>query len=121
MENNLKDNKSKDREQKQIADDLAPLLDSIDKETTDLTEVVLEEESLLDDTALDGEDDLAWLDTGVFESEDLELDLEAPDDSAKKLLKHAVQAMVDNITVTGTYVVDGATLQLAQGKLIITP
>ena len=83
MENNLKDNKSKDREQKQIADDLAPLLDSIDKETTDLTEVVLEEESLLDDTALDGEDDLAWLDTGVFESEDLELDLEAPDDSAK--------------------------------------
>ena len=38
---------------------------------------------MLDDTALDGEDDLAWLDTGVFESEDLELDLEAPDDSAK--------------------------------------
>jgi hypothetical protein len=83
MENNLKDNKSKDREQKQIADDLAPLLDSIDKETTNLTEVVLEEESLLDDTALDGEDDLAWLDTGVFEGEDLELDLEVPDDSAR--------------------------------------
>jgi len=60
MENNLKDNESKDREQKQTADDnLAHPLDSIDKETTDLTEVVLEEESLLDDMALGGEKDLA--------------------------------------------------------------
>ncbi len=64
MENNLKDNESKDKEQKQTTDDnLALLLDSIDKETTDLTEVVLEEESLLDDMALGGEKDLAWLDS----------------------------------------------------------
>ena len=84
MENNLKDNESKDREQKQTADDnLAHLLDSIDTETTDMTEAVLEEESLLDDTALSGEDDLAWLDSGLFEGDDFELDLEAPDDSAR--------------------------------------
>ena len=84
MENNLKDNESKDREQKQTADDnLAHLLDSIDKEKTDLTEVVLEEESLRDDIALGGEKDLAWLDSGLFEGDDLELNLEAPDDSAK--------------------------------------
>ncbi len=81
MENNLKDNESKDREQKQTADDgLALLLDSIDKETTDLTEVVLEEESLLDDMALSGEKDLAWLDSGLFEGDDLELDLKSADD-----------------------------------------
>ena len=84
MENNLKNNESKDREQKQTADDdLALLLDSNDKETTDLTEVVLEEESLLDATALDVEKDLGWLDSGLFEGSDLELDLEAPDDSAR--------------------------------------
>ena len=84
MENNLKDSESKDREQKRTADDnLALLLDSIDKETTDLTEVVLEEESLRDDIALGGEKDLAWLDSGLFEGDDLELNLEAPDDSAK--------------------------------------
>ena len=84
MENNLKDNESNDREQKQTADDnLALLQDSIDKETTDLTEVVLEEESLLDDIALGGEKDLAWLDSGLFEGDDLELDLEAPDDSSR--------------------------------------
>jgi hypothetical protein len=87
MENNLKDNESKDREQEQTADDLAHLLDSIDKETTDLTEVVLEEESLLDDTALDVEKDPAWLDSGLFEGSDLELDLEAPDDSARASTK----------------------------------
>jgi hypothetical protein len=87
MENNLKDNESKDREQEQTADDLAHLLDSIDKETTDLTEVVLEEESLLDDTALDVEKDLGWLDSGLFEGSDLELDLEAPDDSARASTK----------------------------------
>jgi len=79
----LKDNESKDEKQKQTADDLAALLDSIHKETTDLTEVVLEEESLLDDMALSGEDDLAWLDSGVFEGDDFESDLEAPDDSAR--------------------------------------
>ena len=80
----LKDNESKDREQKQTADDdLALLLDSIAKEATDLAEVVLEEESLLDDMALSGEDDLAWLDSGLFEDDDFESDLEAPDDSAR--------------------------------------
>jgi len=80
----LKDNESKDREQKQTADDdLDLLLDSIDKETTDLTKAVLEEESLLDDMALSGEDDLASLDSGVFEGDDSELDLEALDDSAR--------------------------------------
>ena len=84
MENNLKDNESKDREQKQTADDnLAHLLDSIDTETTDMTEAVLEEKSLLDDTALGGEKDPAWLDSGVFEDDDFESDLEAPDDSAR--------------------------------------
>ena len=83
MENNLKDNESKDREQEQTADDLAHLLDSIDKETTDLTEVVLEEESLLDDTALDVEKDLGWLDSGLFEGDDLELDLKSVADSAR--------------------------------------
>jgi pSer/pThr/pTyr-binding forkhead associated (FHA) protein len=80
----LKDNESKDREQKQTADDDLPLLlDSIAKEATDLAEVVLEEESLLDDMALSGEDDLAWLDSGLFEDDDFESDLEAPDDSAR--------------------------------------
>lgn len=84
MENNLKDNESKDREQKRTADDnLALLLDSIDKETTDLTEVVLKEESLLDDIALGGEKDPVWLDSGLFEGDDLELDLKAADDSAR--------------------------------------
>ena len=84
MENNLKDSESKDREQKRTADDnLALLLDSIDKETTDLTEVVLEEESLLDDMALGGEKDLAWLDSGLFEGDDLESDLKSADDSAR--------------------------------------
>jgi hypothetical protein len=84
MENNLKDSESKDREQKRTADDnLALLLDSIDKETTDLTEVVLEEESLRDDIALGGEKDLAWLDSGLFEGDDLELDLKSADDSAR--------------------------------------
>ena len=86
MENNLKDNESKDREQKQIADDdLALLLDSIDKETTDLTEVVLEEESLLDDIDLGGEKDLPWLDSGVFEGVDFESDLKSADDSVAPL------------------------------------
>jgi hypothetical protein len=84
MEINLKDSESKDREQKRTADDnLALLLDSIDKETTDLTEVVLEEESLRDDIALGGEKDLAWLDSGLFEGDDLELDLKSADDSAR--------------------------------------
>ena len=78
----LKDNESKEEKQKQTADDFASLLESIAKETTDLTEVVLEEESLLGDMALSGEDDLAWLDSGVFEGIDFESDLEAPDDSA---------------------------------------
>jgi pSer/pThr/pTyr-binding forkhead associated (FHA) protein len=80
----LKDNESKDREQKQTADDLALLLDSIDKRTTDLADLDLEEESLLDDDIdLDGGKDLAWLDSGLFEGDDFELDLEAPDDSAR--------------------------------------
>ncbi len=84
MENNLKDNESKDREQKRTANDnLALLLDNIDKETTDLTEVVLKEESLLDDIALGGEKDPVWLDSGLFEGDDLELDLKAADDSAR--------------------------------------
>jgi hypothetical protein len=84
MENNLKENESKDREQKHTADDnLTLLLDSIDKETTDLTEVVLKEESLRDDIALGGEKDLAWLDSGLFEGDDLELDLKSADDSAR--------------------------------------
>jgi hypothetical protein len=81
MENNLKDKESKDREQKQTADDdLALLLDSIDTESTDLTEAVLKEESLLEDMTLSGEDDLAWLDSGVFEGDDFELDLKSADD-----------------------------------------
>ena len=79
----LKENESKEREQKQAADDLSTLLDSIAKETTDLTEVVLEEEFLLDDMALNGEDNLARLDSGVFEGDDFELDLEEPDGSAR--------------------------------------
>ena len=81
----LKENESKEREQKQTADDdLALLLDSIEKETTDLTEVVFEKESLLDDMALSAEDDLlASLDSGVLEGDDSELDLEALDDSAR--------------------------------------
>jgi len=79
----LKDNESKDEKQQQTADDLATVLDSIAKETTDLTEVVLEEESLLDDVALNGENDLAWLDSGVFEGDDFVSDLEEPDDSAR--------------------------------------
>lgn len=78
----LKDHESKDEKQKQKADDLPTLLESIAKETTDLTEVVLEEESLLEDMFLNGEDDLAWLDSGLFEGDDFESDLEAPDDSA---------------------------------------
>jgi pSer/pThr/pTyr-binding forkhead associated (FHA) protein len=78
----LKNNESKDAKQQQTADDLARLLYSIDKETIDPTEVVLEEESLLDDMALSGEDDLAWLDSGLFEGDDFESDLEAADDSA---------------------------------------
>ena len=79
----LKDNESKDREQKQTADDLALLLNSIDNRTTDLTEVALEEESLMDDIDLDGGKDLAWLDSGLFEGDDFEADIEAPDDSAR--------------------------------------
>jgi pSer/pThr/pTyr-binding forkhead associated (FHA) protein len=80
----LKDNESKDGEQKQAADDdLALLLDTIEKETTDLTEAVLVEESLLDDMAPSGEDDLASLDSGVLEGDDFELDHEALDDSAR--------------------------------------
>jgi len=79
----FKDNESKDEKQKQTADDLAALLDSIAKETTDLTEVVLEEESLLDDMALNGENGLPWLDAGVFEGDDFVSDLEEPDDSAR--------------------------------------
>jgi hypothetical protein len=79
----LKDHESKDEKQKQKADDLATLLDSIANETTDLTEVVFEEESLLEDMFLNGEDDLAWFDSGVFEGDDLESGLEAPDDSAR--------------------------------------
>jgi hypothetical protein len=86
MENNLKNNESKDREQKQTADDdLALLLDSNDKETTDLTEVVLKEESLLDDIDLGGEDDLGSLDSGLFEGDDFELDLKSADDSVAPL------------------------------------
>ena len=82
----LKDNESKDKEQEQTADDdLALLLDSIDKETTDLTEVVLEEESLLDDIDLGGEKDLPWLDSGVFEGVDFESDLKSADDSVAPL------------------------------------
>jgi len=78
----LKDNETKDEKEKQTADDLATLQDSITKETTNLTEVVLEEQSLLDDMVLNGEDDLVWLDSGVFEGDDFESDLEAPDNSA---------------------------------------
>ena len=80
----LKENQSKEREQKQTADDdLALLLDTIEKETTDLTETVLEEESLLDDMALNGEDDLALLDSGALAGDDFELDRETLDDSAR--------------------------------------
>jgi pSer/pThr/pTyr-binding forkhead associated (FHA) protein len=80
----LKDNESRDGEQKQAADDdLALLPDTIEKETTDLTEAVLVEESLLDDMAPSGEDDLASLDSGVLEGDDFELDHEALDDSAR--------------------------------------
>jgi pSer/pThr/pTyr-binding forkhead associated (FHA) protein len=79
----LKDNESKDENQKQTADDLATLQDSIAKETTDLTEVVVEEESLLDDMALNGENELPWLDSGVFEGDDFVPGLEEPDDSAR--------------------------------------
>jgi len=61
------------------------LLDSIDKETTDLTEVVLEEESLLDDIDLGGEKDLPWLDSGVYEGVDFESDLKSADDSVAPL------------------------------------
>ena len=79
----LRDNESKDREQKQTAvADLALLLDSIDKETTDLTEALLEEDSFLDDIALSAEEDLASLDSEMFEGDDIELGLETRDDSA---------------------------------------
>ena len=80
----LKDNESKDGEQEQTADDdLALLLDTIERETTDLTETVSEEKSLPDHMAPSGEDDLALLDPGVLEGDDFELDRETLDDSAR--------------------------------------
>jgi hypothetical protein len=37
----------------------------------------------MDDIDLDGGKDLAWLDSGLFEGDDFEADIEAPDDSAR--------------------------------------
>ncbi len=97
----LKDNESKDENQKQTADDLATLQDSIAKETTDLTEVVVEEESLLDDMALNGENELPWLDSGVIEGDDFVPGLEEPDDSARvstaiETKRHDLATKLDN-------------------------
>ena len=86
MENNLKDNESKDTEQKQTADeDLALLLDTIGKEINGMTDSVLPEESLLDDTDVSGEDKLAELTRELLETDALESDLESVDDSAGPL------------------------------------
>jgi hypothetical protein len=83
MEETAKNNEPQDGTRKQVAEDLAHLLDSIDTELVDMEDSVLPEESIQEDMSKGDEDETAGLDPELFsEGGDLELDIETVDDSA---------------------------------------
>jgi len=82
VEDNIKDEVSREKGRQQTAnEDLDHLLDSIDTEFGDLWDVALPEESAIKDVALGDNGELADLNPEISEGDDLELDLEATDDS----------------------------------------
>lgn len=83
MEETAKNNEPQDGTRKQVAEDLAHLLDSIDTEVVDMADSVLPEESIKEDMSNSDEDETAELDPELFfEEEDLQLDIETAEDSA---------------------------------------
>jgi len=83
MEEMAKNNESQDDTRKQVAEDLAHLLDSIDTEVVDMADPVLPEESIKENMSYSDEDETAGLDPELlFEEEDLQLDIETAEDSA---------------------------------------
>jgi len=83
MEETARNNEPQDDTRKQVAEDLAHLLDSIDTEVVDMADSVLPEESIKEDMSNSDEDETAELDPELFfEEEDLQLDIETAEDSA---------------------------------------
>jgi len=83
MEETAKNNEPQDGTRKQVAEDLAHLLDSIDTELVDMADSVLPEESIKENMSKGDEDETAGLDPELFsEGGDLELNIETADDSA---------------------------------------
>ena len=78
----------KDSEQQQAdSENTDHLLDSIETELTELWDTVLPEESLLDDMDPKDSLELGDLDSKIFEDDDSELGLNAPDDLASAPIK----------------------------------
>jgi hypothetical protein len=83
MEETAKKHEPQDGTRKQVAEDLAHLLDSIDTELVDMEDSVLPEESIKEDMSKGDEDETLELDPELFSEEgDLELDIETAEDSA---------------------------------------
>jgi hypothetical protein len=83
MEETAKNNEPQDDTRKQVAEDLAHLLDSIDTELVDMADSVLSEESIREDMSKGDEDETPELDPELFSEEGaLELDVETAEDSA---------------------------------------
>ena len=72
------------KQQKTVNKNADYLLDSIETELKDLWDTPLPEESLLEDMDFKDNPELAELDSKLFEGDELELGLEAPDDLAKQ-------------------------------------
>lgn len=84
MEKAARNNEPQDDARKQAAEDLAHLLDSIETEVFDMADPVLPEGSLRENMSYSDDDETAELDPEpFFEEQDLQLDIETAEDSAK--------------------------------------
>lgn len=70
------ENNSQDKGKKHSPEDLADLIDEIDREAKDVTDLVIPEDSIIDDTDLDSKEESMELDPDLFAEEDLQLGLE---------------------------------------------
>ena len=84
MQNSAKNSEPQDNKTRQTEEDLSSLLDSINTEIDDMAEGVAQEESTIKVTPLKVEDEYGELDPELFfKEEDLQLDLETAENSAK--------------------------------------
>jgi len=82
MEEMAKNNELQDNKRKQREEDLSYLLDSINTEINDMADLVLQDESTVENMSLSDKGDSAELDSELSEEEYLQLDSETAEDSS---------------------------------------